>query len=314
MPVDRMATRWNGWGLSSAHSPMEGRDAAWPWVADALGVKELPQTHPKPLAEIALPPSRLTGLAAAQLADVLRSDQIAPEPLERASHARGKSYHDLLHLRAGKLEACPDAVVYPENTDDALQLLQWAQDHDAAIVPFGGGSSVVGGVTAQGRDLVIAADMTRMNAVVSTDPVSRTAVAQGGIYGIDLETKLQAKGLTLGHYPQSFEFSTLGGWIAARGAGQQSNRYGKAEKWLVGAELATPSGLWRTEQFPASAAGPNFNHLVAGSEGTLGLITEARFRVHTVPNVKQYRTYLMPSFEAGADAIRTIVQDEVPVA
>jgi alkyldihydroxyacetonephosphate synthase len=314
MTIDRKTIRWNGWGAADAHNPMEGRDNAWPWVAQAVNVASLTDTPARPLDSLPMPRSRLTGDAMDALTSVIPVARILTDTYERAFHARGKSYHDLLYLRAGKFDACPDAVVYPESADDALNLLRWANHTGAAIVPYGGGSSVVGGVTASGGDLVVAADMTRMNKLISIDAVSMLATAEGGIYGVELERKLQAQGMTLGHYPQSFEYSTLGGWIAARGAGQQSNRYGKAEKWLAHAEIATPRGLWRTEGFPASAAGPNLNQIVAGSEGTLGLITQATFRIHAKPAAQDYRTFLLPTFQAGADAIRAIVQSGLPVA
>jgi alkyldihydroxyacetonephosphate synthase len=314
MTIDRKTIRWNGWGAVSAHSPMEGRDAAWPWVAQALNVASLPDTPARALDSLPMPRSRLTGEPMDALTQIVPVSRVFTDTYERAFHARGKSYHDLLYLRAGKFDACPDGVVYPESAEEAFNLLRWANHVGAAIVPYGGGSSVVGGVTATGGELVVAADMTRMNKLISIDKISLLATAEGGIYGVELERQLQAQGFTLGHYPQSFEYSTLGGWIAARGAGQQSNRYGKAEKWLAYAELATPRGLWRTEGFPASAAGPNLNQLIAGSEGTLGLITQATFRIHHKPEHKDYRTFLMPSFEAGADAIRAIVQAEIPVA
>jgi alkyldihydroxyacetonephosphate synthase len=314
MTIDRKTIRWNGWGAVAAHNPMEGRDAAWPWVAQAVNVASLTETPARALDSLPFPRSRLTGEPMAALASVIPTERILTDNYERAFHARGKSYHDLLFLRAGKFDACPDAVVYLETADEALNLLKWANYVGAAIVPYGGGSSVVGGVTASGGDLVVVADTTRMNKLISVDTISMLATAEAGIYGVELERQLQAQGLTLGHYPQSFEFSTLGGWIAARGAGQQSNRYGKAEKWLAHAELATPRGLWQTEGFPASAAGPNLNQIVAGSEGTLGLITRATFRIHAKPSYQDYRTFLMPSFEAGADAIRTILQADIPVA
>ncbi|HEY8377648.1 MAG TPA: FAD-binding oxidoreductase, partial [Nannocystis sp.] len=161
---------------------------------------------------------------------------------------------------------------------------------------------------------VVTVDVTRLGRVLSIDGESLTARAQAGIYGPELERTLQREGYTLGHYPQSFEFSTLGGWIAARGAGQQSYRYGKAEKWLVSAELATPRGPWRTEGFPASAAGPNLNQLVAGSEGILGIITAATFKIHRVPELRDYRGYLFRDVAAGVRAVRAILQEELPVA
>ena len=196
-------------------------------------------------------------------------------------------------------------------------IIDLALARDFAVVPFGGGSSVVGGVTAQhasGQAGVLTVDMTRMNRLLHLDEVSHSATLEAGVYGPDLERQLQARGYTLGHYPQSFEFSTLGGWIAARGAGQQSNRYGKAEKWLLGARLATPRGAWHTEQFPASAVGPNLNQLVLGSEGTLGIITEATVRIHPVPEHRDYRGYLFKSFADGVAAVREIVQRQIPVA
>jgi alkyldihydroxyacetonephosphate synthase len=132
--------------------------------------------------------------------------------------------------------------------------------------------------------------------------------------GPPLEDALQAKGLTLGHYPQSFEYSTLGGWIAARGAGQQSNRYGGAEKFLVAATVVTPAGELKTALVPRSAAGPGLNHVIAGSEGTIGVIVDATVKVHNAPALRDYRGTLFPSFEAGANAVRALLQREVPVA
>src|SRR5262249_15290204 len=157
--------------------------------------------------------------------------QVREDKYERAFHARGRSYHDLLRLRAGDLSDAPDAVVYPQSTADVLKLLAFASETSVAVVPFGGGTSVVGGVTpAPGRfRAVLSIDLSDMNRVESVDKESLTARIEAGIDGPSLERHLDGSGMTLGHYPQSFEFSTLGGWIAHRGAGQQSNRYGKAE-------------------------------------------------------------------------------------
>ena len=157
-------------------------------------------------------------------------------------------------------------------------------------------------------------DMTLMDRVLEIDREAQVARVQAGIYGPALEEALQREGLTLSHYPQSFEFSTLGGWIAARGAGHQSNRYGKAEQWLVSATLATPNGLWKTEGFPATAAGPRLTDLVAGSEGVLGVITEAEVKLRRVPELKDYRGYIFPEFTVGVAAARALMQSETPPA
>lgn len=316
--IDRRSLRWNGWGWAHATFELGHREPeVWAWVAEQLGLGGLERRPAVPLPEIELPPSRLAAPDLAALAGIVGEAHVKVDRYERAFHARGKSYLDLLALRAGDLSTAPDAVVYPGEAGQVQALLERCDREGVAVVPFGGGSSVVGGVNALKRAdqrAVVTVDMTRMSRVLALDPVSLTARAEAGIYGPELERTLQREGFTLGHYPQSFEFSTLGGWIAARGAGQQSYRYGKAEKWLVSAELATPRGPWRTEGFPASAAGPNLNQLVAGSEGLLGIITAATFKLHRVPEASDYRGYLFRGVEQGVEAVRAIIQEELPVA
>jgi len=317
MTIDRQTLRWNGWGLVTQENPYPDGAAQWIFIRDALGMKELPSTPAKRFTDISLPKSRLDAEAISRLKEICGNNQVRDDDYERAFHARGKSYHDLLYVRAGKLEIAPDAAVYPRSPEEVEQVMTFCLKHKVALVPFGGGSSVVGGVTAESGSLeraVITLDMTLMNRVLKIDKKSMTATVQAGIYGPHLEKALQEHGVTLGHYPQSFQFSTLGGWIAARGAGQQSNRYGKAEKWLVAAKLVTPKGVWQTEDYPASAAGPNMNQIVAGSEGTLGVICEATVKIHEVPQVKDYRGYLFKDFKSGARAVRAINHADVPVA
>ncbi|MBL9099623.1 MAG: FAD-binding oxidoreductase [Myxococcales bacterium] len=318
MTTERRKLRWNGWGLAHASFDLGSNEATvWAYIAAALGRDKLVPHPAVPLPEIHIPATRLADDTLGALQDVVGSEHLKTDRFERAFHARGKSYLDLLAVRAGELgEQVPDAVVYPGDAEEVQGLVDLALTRDLALVPFGGGSSVVGGVTASrgAHQAVITVDMTRMRRLLTLDEVSHCATLEAGVYGPDLEQQLQSRGYTLGHYPQSFEFSTLGGWVAARGAGQQSNRYGKAEKWLLGARLATPRGAWHTESFPASAVGPNTNQFVLGSEGTLGIITEATVRIHPVPAHKDYRGYLFRSFAEGAAAIREIVQRQIPVA
>lgn len=314
---DRRALRWNGWGWAHATFDLGAREpAVWAWLARELGREGLEARPPAALPEIALPDSALGEDDLRGLAEVVGEAQVKTDRYERAFHARGKSYLDLLALRAGDLSTAPDAVVYPASGAEAQALVERCDAAGIALVPFGGGSSVVGGVTALrgSHRAVVTVDTSRMNRLLGVDATSLTASAEAGIYGPALERALQAQGVTLGHYPQSFEFSTLGGWIAARGAGQQSYRYGKAEKWLVSAALATPRGPWRTEGFPASAAGPNLNQVVAGSEGVLGIITEATFKVHRAPASMDYRGYLFRTWEEGSAAVRAAIQEEIPLA
>lgn len=317
MTIDRSTLRWNGWGPTKQKNPLPARAPQWAWIRETLNLSRLPETPPVPLDAITLPRCRLPDLVLARLRAIAGEAGLRTGDHERAFHARGKSYHDLLYLRAGKLDVAPDAVVYPRSAEEVLAVVELCAEQDIALVPYGGGSSVVGGVNAIARTpgaAVLTLDTTLLARVLEIDRMSMTARSEAGIYGPALEAALQAHGVTLGHYPQSFEHSTLGGWIAARSAGQQSNRYGKAEAWLVSARLATPRGFWTTEAAPATAAGPNLNQLVAGSEGALGVICEATVRLHEVPARKDYRGYLFPSFAAGAEAARRINHAELPVA
>jgi alkyldihydroxyacetonephosphate synthase len=276
----------------------------------------LPQTPARQLSEITLPESRLGDEARAELVAGLGGGSVRDSAEERASHARGKSYHDLLCLRRGDLSAAPDAVAYPRTADEIVMLLRWAKKHRVAVIPFAGGSSVVGGVTGTPGGLAasVAVDLTKMNRLIEVDDVSMTATAEAGIYGVDLEGALNARGFKHGHHPQSFEFSTLGGWIAARGAGQQSNGYGRAEDWFAGGEIATSKGLWTLPPLPASAAGPDLRAVVAGSEGAFGILTKAQIRIHHLPETSHYSAFLFPDFASGARAIRRIIQSGVPVS
>jgi alkyldihydroxyacetonephosphate synthase len=317
MTIDRQTLRWNGWGARERVFEFgEHADAVWTWLRSELGLAAFDMRPAVELDALTLPEPALATEARELLESIVGSKWVRADPYERAFHARGQSYHDLLRLRAGEVETAPDLVVYPR-ADQVQAVLAWAQVAGVAVVPYGGGSSVVGGVSGEPgshRAGVVTLDTTRMNRLLELDETSHTATFEAGIYGPQLEQALQDRGFTLGHYPQSFEFSTLGGWIAARGAGQQSSRYGGAAKWLVGATLATPAGQWTTGPFPASAAGPDFNHLVAGSEGALGIITQATVRLHRSPSVRDYRGCLFPDFVHGVAAVRELVQADVPIS
>ena len=313
MGIDRTRLRWNGWGWAAHKDELGEHEAVWTWLAGALGMPALLATPARPLEELSLPTPALYVEDRKALDDIVGADRVRDDIYERAFHALGRSYYDLLRLRAGELSLAPDAVVYPRGTEEVLAVLALAAERGIAIIPYGGGTSVVGGVSAARGTFqsAITLDLSAMDRVIEVDPVSATATAEAGITGPALEKALQAKGFTLGHHPQSFEFSTLGGWIAHRGAGQGSNRYGRAADWLVGAKLATPRGLLVTGDFPASAAGPQLKDLVLGSEGIFGVATEATVRVRAMPAASDTRAYLFRDFESGAAAIRTAMQEDV---
>jgi alkyldihydroxyacetonephosphate synthase len=309
--MDRTKRRWNGWGFAAHKDELSGREEVWTWLAGELGMPALLATPARPLEELALPDSALSDDDRAALAAIVGADRVLLDAFERAYHARGHSYQDLLRLRAGDLSEAPDAVVTPRATEEVLAVLSLAAEREIAVVPFGGGTGVVGGVNAaRGRfSAVITLDISDMDRVIAIDPVSQTATAQAGICGPALEKALEAKGFTLGYFPQSFEFSTLGGWIANRGAAA-----GRGSKdWLIGAQLAAPRGLVSTGDFPASAAGPQLKDLLLGSEGIFGVITQATVRVRPLPEVADYRFYLFRDFASGLDAIREATQAEISV-
>lgn len=318
MPYTRDELRWNGWGKSSVDFDFHGHEeAAWKFVSGAIGASSLPRTPATTLGDARLPERRLDDRALEPLGKIVGSDHVRTDRRERAFHAYGRSYHDLIRLRSGDVSCAPDAVVYPGTHDEVLAVLSHCAAHGIAVVPFGGGSSVVGGVTGKdackGRPLV-SLDTTRLSRILSVDALSRTATAQAGMYGPDLERELGDRGLTVGHFPQSFEYSTLGGWIAARGAGQLSNRYGAAVDLVVGLRVATPRGELTTLGFPNSAAGPSLNALLAGSEGALGVITEATMRVQPVAPARRIVAFLFRAFEGGVATVRRAVHEEVGAA
>ena len=293
--------RWNGWGDDSVIYPLH--DSAAHYLKSLVG-------HGVPVADTPLenliediPPSRLKS-------HVL----ITTEPLERLKHARGQSMPDWLAMRNGLALTCPDGVAYPENADQVRELLGWAYKNLANLIPYGGGTSVVGHINALGDERsVLSVDLGRMNGLLHLDATSLMATFGAGISGPDLEAHLRAHGFTLGHYPQSFEFSTLGGWIATRSSGQQSLRYGRIEKLFAGGLMETPLGRLELPPFPASAAGPDLRELVLGSEGRLGIITEATVRLTPLPQKEDFHAVFFPDFEHGTAAVRQVLAAGIPL-
>jgi alkyldihydroxyacetonephosphate synthase len=316
---DRRNLKWNGWGWNDATYDLKGHDdELFRVLSETTGATELPATPSVDWEAIPLKPSRIAKRTQATFAASLSAEAVvAVDAYERIFHSMGRSYYDLLRLRAGQLSEVFDLVVYPACVEDVQAVVRACVKNGWALVPFGGGSSVVGGVEAEkGEDhkAIVCLDMTRMGRVLEVDRYSLVARVEAGCYGPVLEETLQRQGLTLGHYPQSFEFSTIGGWIAARSSGQQSNRYGTAAAFLVSARMVMPSGELRTLDVPKTAAGPSLLQVIAGSEGMLGVIVDVTVRLHAVPTFRDYRGVLFPSFGAGAEAIRRIVQAGIPAA
>ena len=231
------------------------------------------------------------------------------EPDSRLLHATGRSYTDLVRARRGEYGRPPDVVATPRSSSEVADVLAWAAQADACVVPFGGGTSVVGGVNAPAGDRPVITLQTRaMDRVLEVDAVSRAARIQGGASGPVLEDQLRPSGLTLRFYPQSFEYSTLGGWIATRAGGHYATRLTHIDDVVQSVTAITPAGQWSSARLPASGAGPSPDRLLLGSEGTLGIITEAWVRLQRRPEHRAAASVRFPDFVSGSRAVRDIVQ------
>ena len=288
--------RWNGWGDASVVGELT------PYATDLLPSLVGPPSRPvdATLASVVdgVPASRLEGEAG-----------LSRDPEDRVRHARGQSLPDWIALRAGRLGAIPDAVARPVDAADVRDLLDRARHQGWELIPYGGGTSVVGGVTPVATDRpVVSVDLVSLAGLRSLDTVSGLATFGAGTTGPALEAALGEHGLTLGHYPQSFEFSTLGGWIATRSAGQESIGYGRIERLFAGGHVETPAGPLDLPPFPASAAGPDLRELVLGSEGRLGIVTEAVVRAVRRPQRDQVRAYSVPDWRHALELARVLAQ------
>lgn len=304
-------TKWWGWGDPARTETLAAMPAVREFLRTAIGFSEPAEALRVPDASaIPLPPIRLAAADADRLRTTVAGASDAPA--DRLRHAFGKSYRDLLRLRLGIVPTAPDLILHPRSDGEIGRALALCSDRGIAVVPFGGGTSVVGGVEVVGPRPHVSLDLGNMQRFVGIDEVSLTATVEAGILGPQLEAWLAAKGMTFGHFPQSFEFSTVGGWIAARSTGAFSNRYGKIEDLVAGLRLIAPTGLHDLRGRPRHAMGPDLLSLAVGSEGTLGVISRATLRVHRQPAGRKFETVLFRGFGEGLDALRATAQDGVP--
>jgi alkyldihydroxyacetonephosphate synthase len=295
--------KWWGWG-----DPEKRLEVAED--ARATLVAELGATEPSPRAEledVTMPEARALPDAVTRAA----ADALLTGHEDRVRRATGKSYPDLFRARSGRLDAAPDAVVTPRSAEQVLAVLDASAASGVAVVPFGGGTSVVGGVEPRlpGRYAgAVTLDLRTLDRVLEIDPVSRAARIQAGAAGPGLESQLSQHGMTLRHFPQSFEFSTLGGWIATRAGGHFATLYTHIDDLVESVRAVTPAGLWESRRLPGSGAGPSPDRMLVGSEGILGVITEAWVRVQARPEHRASAGVRFPDFLSGAEAVRALSQ------
>ncbi len=300
--------RWNGWGDDGAVEAVPVGARAF--VARTVGAGTPPEEATLGEVVAAAPPSRLPSALAGL-------PFVSTDPEARVRHARGQSFPDWVALRTGRVAPLPDGVAWPSSDEEVRGLIALAVASGTTLIPWGGGTSVVGGVDPIARGPedppVLTVDLGRLSDLRAFDEASGLATFGAGVAGPDLEAQLRARGFTLGHYPQSFELSTLGGWVATRSSGQQSLGFGRIEQLFAGGRLEAPAGSLVLPPHPASAAGPDLRQLVLGSEGRLGILTEAIVRAVPIPQVERYPSAFLPDWDRAREAVRELAQARLPL-
>jgi alkyldihydroxyacetonephosphate synthase len=299
--------KWNAWGDPAEAKPLS--ESIRSLLKQAVGVEESTTAELDP-DQVRLRPSALSPADREGLAAIVGVDCCGIDDRARLLRAGGKSTLDLLRRKDSGVQDAPDAVLLPGSEEEVAAILRFCADHSIAIVPFGGGTSVVGGLDPIRGDFkaVVSLDLRRLNQLHSLDEISGEADLGAGLTGPDAEHLLGERGYSLGHFPQSFQFATIGGYAATRSSGQDSAGYGRFNEMVRGLRTVTPAGVLDLGRAPESAAGPDLRQLMIGSEGVFGVITRVRVRVHPVPEATRYEAWSFPDFATGADALRAVVQ------
>ncbi|WP_448070954.1 FAD-binding oxidoreductase [Georgenia yuyongxinii] len=301
--------KWWGWGVEGIAFHHEDKPRMAPFVMDVIGIDlHAPGTPPPSFEDLDVPGSRLGDELAATLRSAIGAEHVVTDDLDRVVHTYGKGLADLVRVRAGDLPRMPDAVVYPADEDQVRAVVDAVVAADAVLIPFGGGSNISGSLTppADEQRVIVSLDLGRMNRVLEIDEAAGLARIQAGVLGPDMEDQLTARGWTMGHQPDSFRHSTLGGWIATRSSGMQSDKYGDIADITRGLRLVQPGKVVVLRPLPSTSSGPSVREMILGSEGRLGVITEAWVHVHRVPEHREIIAYLFPSWAAGVAAMQDI--------
>jgi alkyldihydroxyacetonephosphate synthase len=300
--------KWNAWGDPAAAKPLS--DGIRSLLKQVVGLADNDQAELEP-DQVKLRPSALSVADRGALADIVGAEYCRTADNDRLLHAGGKSTIDLLRRKDSGIQEAPDAVLLPGDDGDVAAILRYCSQHGIAVVPFGGGTNVVGGLnpTRGTFSAVVSLDLRRFDQLVGIDEVSGEAVFGAGVTGPDAERLLGERGFSLGHFPQSFEFATIGGFAATRSSGQDSAGYGRFDDMVRGLRVITPAGTLDLGRAPGSAAGPDLRQLLVGSEGTFGVITRVRVRIHRAPAAVRYEAWSFPDFATGAAALRAVTQN-----
>ncbi len=294
--------RWNGWGDEATHYPLP--DSALHYLETLVGEGQRMADATFEQVVAAVPATRLVPYT-----------HLTTDAADRVFHARGQSLPDWVALRSGRIDAFPDGIVYPTSEEEVRALFDYAQQTGARLIPYGGGTSVVGHINPLVNAApVLTVDLSQLNHLIDLNETSHLATFEAGVCGPDLERQLREHDYTLGHFPQSWELSTLGGWIVTRSSGQQSYHYGRIEDLMAGGHVESPCGPIELLPLPASAAGPDLRHLILGSEGRFGVVTRAIMRVQKLPEVDNFYGIFFHDWQSGVDAVREVAQAQTPVS
>jgi alkyldihydroxyacetonephosphate synthase len=311
--------KWWGWGVEGVGFHHEDKPGFAPFVLQAVGLDlataeraQQPEFDALDLAE-----ANVSSALLSSLTDIVGADFVTTEAMDRVVHTYGKSLRDLVRIRTGRIERAVDVVVYPADEDDVQRIVDAAVAENAVLIPFGGGSNIAGSlepVPGETRTIV-SLDMGRMNSVIDIDTDSGLARIQAGALGPHLEAQLAAQGWTIGHFPDSFTHSTIGGWAATRSSGMQSDKYGDIAQIVRGIRVVRPSrdgrdGVLVIPAIPSASTGPSVREMIVGSEGRLGVITEITAQVHRVAEVREIQAYFFPTWEAGVKAMQAISESD----
>ena len=295
---------WNGWGNENSELTMELNDGLRALLEALVG----PGTslNQATLKEV------ISNVPTSRLED---HPLIKTDPETRVRHARGQSLPDWLDMHSGNVDTFPDGVAFPESTEQVRELLTYARENNLVVIPYGGGTSVVGHINpVKSSRPILTIDMGKMSSLLSIDTESQLATFGAGTPGPVVEETLKEHGYTLGHFPQSWELSTLGGWVASRSSGQQSLHYGRIENMFAGGIIETMNGTMTIPTIPASSAGPDIREMILGSEGRIGIITEVTVRITPLPEEEKFQVIFFPSWQIGINAARELIQQRVALS
>ncbi|TRY18121.1 FAD-binding oxidoreductase [Tessaracoccus rhinocerotis] len=308
--------KWWGWGEEGKAYQHADKPKFAPFVKRIVGVDiNQPRMSPPPFESLDVPPSRLSEELRAEFQAIIGNKFVQSDDETRVVHAFGKGVRDLVRVRRGELGRVPDVVLYPGTEEEVARIVDSAIAADAVVIPFGGGSNIVAALEAEPGETrqVVSVNMGRLNKVLEIDAESGLARIQAGVFGPDMEDQLKARGWTMGHHPDSFVWSTLGGWIATRSSGMQSDKYGDIADIVRGLRMVMPGQILNLRPLPSTSSGPSVREMVLGSEGRLGIITEAWVQVHRIPEVRELQAYFFPSYGDGLRACQQIVESDAAV-